>query len=92
MSRFPEHIVKPRWESVTSNVKVLHDTLGSQMCSRDCSGVLVVASLERDAGWWWHHSRRRRDAGPDCTHVSTACIQATVTSLKNVQGALWRLL
>ena len=27
-------------------LKVLQDTLGSQRCSRDCSGVLVVASLE----------------------------------------------
>jgi hypothetical protein len=27
-------------------LKVLHDTLGSQRCSRDCSSVLLVASLE----------------------------------------------
>ena len=31
-------------------LKVLHDMLGSQRCSRDCSGVLVVASLE-EARW-----------------------------------------
>ena len=34
-------------------------------------------------GWWWHHSRRRGD----CSHVLTACIQAT--SLKGAQGVLW---
>jgi hypothetical protein len=33
-------------------------------------------------GWRWHNSRRRRD----CSHVLTACIQAT--SLKGAQGML----
>ena len=31
-------------------LKVLYDMLGSQRCSRDCSGVLVVASLEETQG------------------------------------------
>jgi len=31
-------------------LKVLHDTLGSQRCSRGCSGVLLVASLEETQG------------------------------------------
>ena len=34
--------------------KVLYDMLGSQRCSRDCSGVLVVASLE-EARWVLSH-------------------------------------
>jgi hypothetical protein len=31
-------------------IKALHDTLVSQRCSRDCSGVLVVASLQGAQG------------------------------------------
>ena len=31
-------------------LKVLHDTLWSQRCSRDCSDVLVVASLKETRG------------------------------------------
>ena len=37
----------------TLYLKVLHDTLGSLRCSRDCSGVLVVASLEETQGVLW---------------------------------------
>ena len=46
-------------------LKVLHDTLGSQRCSRDCSGVLVVASLEEAQGvlWWVGGGTTRGDAG-----------------------------
>ena len=52
---------------------------------------LAVASLKETrggalVGWRWHHSRRRGD----CSHVLTACIQAT--SLKGARGVLWRLL
>ena len=31
-------------------LKVLHDTLGSQSCSRDCSGVLAETFLEGTRG------------------------------------------
>ena len=34
-------------------LKVLYDMLGSQRCSRDCSGVLAVASLEGPQGVLW---------------------------------------
>ena len=46
-------------------LKVLHDTLGSQRCSRDCSGVLVVASLEETQGvlWWVGGGITRGGAG-----------------------------
>jgi hypothetical protein len=76
-------------------LKVSHDTLG---VSRGAPGIAPVS-------WWWHHSRRRgggalagsgvwvvhhsRRRG-DCSHVLTACIQAT--SLKGAQEVLWRLL
>ena len=66
-------------------LKVLYDTLGSQRCSRDCSGVLVMASLEETqggalAGWRWHHSRRREGCSGGLA----------VTSLKETWGLLSR--
>ena len=58
-----------------------HDTLARQCqtpgapASRDCSGVLVVASLERR----------------DCSRVLTVCIQATSLEarVEGAQGVLW---
>ena len=52
-------------------------------CLRGAPGIALGIAL---VSWWWHHSRRRGD----CSHVLTACVQAT--SLKGVQGVLWRLL
>ena len=34
-------------------LKVLYDMLGSQRCSRHCSGVLVVASVKGPQGVLW---------------------------------------
>jgi hypothetical protein len=50
-------------------LKVSHNTQQqkrvSQRCSRDCSGVLVVASLEETQGvlWWVGGGITRGDAG-----------------------------
>jgi ribosomal protein S27AE len=87
-------------KSVFSYLKVLHDALArqSQRCPRDCSDGLVVASLEETrwgvlwlalAGWPTVGGGITQGDAVGCSHVLTACMQAT--SLKGAQGVLWQV-